>query len=73
MVFQLKYTEIRRKKLKMNFDFFDKKKLVLQNQSQKIIKDIYMKWKEKKDEQNRVSKKKQKQGKKSKNTKKMLG
>ena len=73
LVFQLKYTEIRRKKLKMNFDFFDKKKLVLQNQSQKIIKDIYMKWKEKKDEQNRVSKKKQKQGKKSKNTKKMLG
>ena len=57
----------------MNFDFFDKKKLVLQNQSQKIIKDIYMKWKEKKDEQNRVSKKKQKQGKKSKNIKKMLG
>ena len=60
LVFQLKYTEIRRKKLKMNFDFFDRKKLILQNQSQKIIKDIYMKWKEKKDEINKVTKKKQK-------------
>ena len=56
----------------MNFDFFDKKRMILRNQAQKIIKDIYQVWKEKKDEQNRV-KKKQKKGKKSKNQKTMLG